>query len=265
MRIAGRPPATIVREAPATAPALLEAESVEIGAVGPISLEVRGGEILGMCGLRGAAHQSVGRMLAGVEPATAGVLRLDGECVRLPTPRHALAHGVAFVSGNRDDSLSPALTVQENLFLNPALFGRSAWQFRRPSGETRHSDAIVRKFMIKCSGSSRPVTTLSGGNQQKLALARSISVGSRLLVLEEPTQGVDVGSKAEIYAMLRAALDIDHAVVIISSDLEEVASQCDRALVFDRAAIAAEVHPPELSLNRLTALAGGAAETSPVS
>jgi ribose transport system ATP-binding protein len=265
-QIAGRPPATADHAAPpATAVPLVEADGIEVGPVGPVSLAVRGGEILGLCGLRGAGHQSIGRVLSGVEPASAGTLRLRGAPVKLTSPRHALASGVAFVSGNRDDMLSATLTVQENLFLNPALFGRRLWQFRLPKDETRHSDTIVSKFLVKCSASSQPVTTLSGGNQQKLALARSLTIGTQMLVLEDPTQGVDVGSKADIYAMLRASLDRDHAVVIVSSDLEEVASQCDRALVFNRAGITAEVQPPDLTISRLTELVGGAAETSSVS
>jgi ribose transport system ATP-binding protein len=265
VQIAGRPPAEIHREVPSAEVApLLEAADLTVGEVGPVSLQLRAGEVLGLCGLRGAAHLSVGRALCGVEPATAGVIRLDGRQVRLLTPRQGLDKGIAFVSGNREDSLSPTLTVRENLFLNPALFGRSPWQLRRPSGETRQSDAIIRKFMIKCSGSSLPVTTLSGGNQQKLALARSMSIGSRILVLEEPTQGVDVGSKAEIYAMLHAALDDNHAVVLVSSDLEEITAQCDRVLVFNRSGLAAEVQSAAISLPHLTALVGGAHETAPV-
>lgn len=264
-QIAGRQPKSVQRSAPTAGRILLEADGIKAGLAGPVSLQVRAGEILGMCGLRGAAHQKVGHMLCGVEPVASGSLRLGGEHVSLDTPRQALASGIAFVPGNREESLSHTLTVQENLFINPALFGRASWQFRRPQAETEKSDEIVRRFQVKCPGSSRPLVTLSGGNQQKLALARSITAGSRIMVLEDPTQGVDVGSKAQIYAMLRSSLDDQHGIVIVSSDLEEIAGQCDRALVFSRVGITAEVHRPELSISRLIALVGGAQETSPVS
>jgi ribose transport system ATP-binding protein len=106
----------------------------------------------------------------------------------------------------------------------------------------------------------RPILTLSGGNQQKVVLARWMEAGSRLLILEEPTFGVDVGSKAEIYQLLQGALDEGAAVLLISSDFEEVAGICHRALIFDRGRVAAELARPDLTIPRLTALAAGAAE-----
>ena len=108
------------------------------------------------------------------------------------------------------------------------------------------------------------VSTLSGGNQQKVVLGRWLGVGSKVLVLEEPTQGVDVGAKAEIYAMLSDALDERHAVVMVSSDLEEVAGVCSRALIFNRGVITAELQRHEMSQNKLIQLVGGAADEAQV-
>jgi ribose transport system ATP-binding protein len=116
---------------------------------------------------------------------------------------------------------------------------------------------LLKRFAVRPPEPERPIMTLSGGNQQKVVVARWMEAGSRLLVLEEPTFGVDVGSKAEIYQLLQAALDDGLAVLLVSSDFEEVAGICHRALIFDRGRVTAELSRAELSIPRLTALAAG--------
>jgi ribose transport system ATP-binding protein len=122
---------------------------------------------------------------------------------------------------------------------------------------------VLQRYGVRPPEPERVIATLSGGNQQKVIVARWMEAGSRLLVLEEPTFGVDVGSKAEIYRLLQEALDGGLAVVLISSDFEEVAGICHRALIFDRGRVAAELPRAELTIARLTALASGAAASSP--
>ena len=264
LQIVGRPPSDLVRARGTTAPVepqpLLEAHDVTVGEVGPVNIKVMPGEMLGMCGLRGAGHQTIGRALCGVEPSTGGDLLVGGKQVSITSPGEALHEGVAFVSGNRDESLSAALTVKENLFMNPSSYGRGFFSPLSRTEETRRGWTVVRRFMIRARSCTTPVSTLSGGNQQKVALARSMTIGSKVLVLEEPTQGVDIGAKAEIYAMLNGALAEGRAVVMVSSDLEEIAGQCDRALVFDRTGIRTEVPCEGMSVSRLVALVGGAGE-----
>ncbi len=118
---------------------------------------------------------------------------------------------------------------------------------------------MLQRLSVRPPDTERPIITLSGGNQQKVVLSRWMEAGTKLLVLEEPTFGVDVGSKAEIYALLRAALAEGGAVLLISSDFEEVAGLCHRALVLDRGRLAAELSREELSVGRLTAAASGGA------
>ena len=119
---------------------------------------------------------------------------------------------------------------------------------------------MLRRYSVRPPETERIIATLSGGNQQKVVVARWMEAGTRLLVLEEPTFGVDVGSKAEIYRLLQEALDKDLAVLLISSDFEEVAGICHRALIFDRGRVTAELGRDELSIPRLTARASGAEE-----
>jgi ribose transport system ATP-binding protein len=250
-----RPPEPI--EQPA-----LELENVIAGPVGPVSLVVRQGEIVAFVGLRGAGHHLLGRAIAGVAPLTDGFLKLDGREINLPTPRAALAEGLSFLPSNRGDealfggqNMAPTLTVQENLFPNPA----SKVLPGRPRAERRAAWRLVNAFTIRPRDPSRPVTMLSGGNQQKVVLARTMNVGRHILALEEPTAGVDVGAKADIYALMSSALQEGKAIILVSSDFEEVAHIAHRAFVFISGRIVAEVPESELTVERLTTLASGAA------
>jgi ribose transport system ATP-binding protein len=169
-----------------------------------------------------------------------------------------MAAGIRFVTSNREsEGLALPLTVTENLFLNPGALGRRAWHAERPSSERRRAMDVVRRFSVRTDDPSRVITTLSGGNQQKVLLARWLGRGAHLFVLEEPTMGVDVGAKAEIYELLNQELAGGAAVLLVSSDLDEVAGICHRALIFNRGRIVQELHRPELSVARLTALVGG--------
>jgi ribose transport system ATP-binding protein len=150
------------------------------------------------------------------------------------------------------------MTVRENLFVNPLMTGLALLQPMSPSGEQRRCLRALQRFSVRPAETERLILTLSGGNQQKLVLARWLEADSRMLILEEPTLGVDVGSKADIYRFLQAALDKGLAVLLVSSDFEEVASICHRALIFNRGRVIAELPRDDLSIQCLTALASGA-------
>jgi ribose transport system ATP-binding protein len=258
--IVGRPPAEVfVKPAETSATVALRVEALQVGRVGPVSFEVRAGEIVGLAGLRGAGQNQVGRAIAGIEPLSSGRLTLRGAPLKPAHPGAAIEAGVRFVTSNREaEGLALQLTVAENLFLNPAALGRRLWMAQRRATERRGADALVRTFSIKPDDPTRLITTLSGGNQQKVMLARWLSRGGRLLVLEEPTMGVDVGAKADIYQMMDQELAGGVAVVLVSSDLDEVAGICHRALIFNRGRIVEELTREELTVARLTSLVGGA-------
>jgi ribose transport system ATP-binding protein len=169
-----------------------------------------------------------------------------------------MAAGIGFVSSKRgEESLAANMAVRENLFLNPILTGHPLLQLMSPRDERRAAGGLIGRFSIRPDDGERPVATLSGGNQQKVVVARWLAAKVRLLILEEPTIGVDVGSKAEIYALLQQALSTGMAVLLISSDFEEIERVCHRALVFNRGRIGAEVDRAELSTPLLTMLTSG--------
>lgn len=235
---------------------VLEMEQVVTGdGVGPISLALHSGEILGLVGLRGAGHHTVGRLVFGDAAIVAGEIRLDGADYRPADVATAIRRGVGFVTSKRaEEGLAPGMSVTENVFLDPGVLG-SPFRFIRPGAERSSCRNVLDRYDVRPRRPEHLVSTLSGGNQQKVILARWLEMGSHLLVLEEPTFGVDVGSKAHIYDILGASLEEGRAVLLISSDFEEIAQVCRRAIVFNRGRTVAEVPRRELSASRLTALA----------
>jgi ribose transport system ATP-binding protein len=163
------------------------------------------------------------------------------------------------VSNKRaEENLAVALSVRENLYINPLATGKRFWDVLSPQRERLAATDVMRRFSVRPRDPERVIGTLSGGNQQKVVLARWLEAGSALLVLEEPTIGVDVGAKTEIYTVLQGALDRGMAVLLVSSDFEEVAGIAHRALVFNRGAVVAEIAGKEISVRSLIALASGA-------
>ena len=257
--IIGRPLEDVFRAPPrpAGAPVLALRDLVTDGA-GPANLTLRTGEILALVGLRGAGHHALGRALFGDAPIHAGTVELEGRSFRPTSQAQAVARGFGFVSSRRaEESLAPNLSVRENLLPNPAsrpdrprLLGTAA--------EARHAAQAVQRYGVRPPEPERAIATLSGGNQQKVALARWLEGPSRVLILEEPTFGVDVGAKAEIYRLLDEATAQGRSILLISSDFEEVAGIAHRALIVSRGRVVAELGRDQLSVASLTALAGGA-------
>ncbi|MGI8418102.1 MAG: ATP-binding cassette domain-containing protein, partial [Nakamurella sp.] len=228
------------------------------GAVGPVSLTVRAGEILGLVGLSGAGQSEIGRAVFGALPLAGGSMKIDGRRFAPSSPADAVALGIGFVSGSRvADSTASELTVRENLYINPvALGGRPLRPTARAAENQRAQDAL-RAYDIRPRDPERPIGSLSGGNQQKAVVARWLETDSRLLILEEPTAGVDVGSKADIYRLLVGVANRRGAVLVISADFEEVIRICHRTLVFNRGRVAADIPCAGLTVAKLTQLAAG--------
>ena len=258
--IVGRPPAEVFVQPPApSANPLLEVSALRVRGIGPINLQVRAGEVLGLCGLRGAGQNELGRAISGVEPMTTGELKLNGQRIAPRNPNEAITHGIAFVSSNREaESLGMSLLVRENFYLNPSAHGRKPFSFMRRDVEKANEYRIVKTYSVRPADGERIVSTLSGGNQQKVVLGRWLSTDTQLFVLEEPTLGVDVGAKAEIYALMNKSLAQGKAAVLVSTDLEEVAGVCSRALIFKSGRIVGELQRAEMSVARLTEMVSGA-------
>jgi ribose transport system ATP-binding protein len=257
--IVGQEPSKVFRHAPPSSDApLIEVDELETQGAGPVSFSVAAGEMVGLVGLRGAGQREVGRALFGAQRSSGGEVRLEGRSLRLRDPRDAMRCGIGFVSGQRSvESLAETLNVRENLYLNPIGADGSLLRPINPSEERRQARAVVDRLNVRPRDTEHLISTLSGGNQQKVVLGRWFEAGSRVLVLEEPTFGVDVGSKAEIYGLLVQLLQQGHAIVMVSSDFEEVAGVCHRALVFNRGRVISELHSADLTIERLTALVSG--------
>ncbi len=194
-----------------------------------VTLDVRAGEIFGLAGLVGAGRTELARILFGLTPADAGEIRLNGEPVVLRSPQDAIARGIAYVpEDRRRHGVIFDLPIAQNvtMAIHPRVFPRGWLRF----GARSCSLALdyIRDLAVKCAGCDAPGGSLSGGNQQKVSLARWLATKPRLLILDEPTQGVDVGAKSEIHKIVRRLAKDGLAVLLISSDLPEALGMSDR-------------------------------------
>ncbi|MFI7043905.1 sugar ABC transporter ATP-binding protein [Streptosporangium sandarakinum] len=238
-RLEDRPPA---REG---AP-LVEADGLgRSRAIEPFTLTIREGEVVGLAGLLGSGRTEVARLLFGADHAGTGSLRIGGETVGLRTPRAAIRHRLAFCSENRrEEGLVPDLTVRENIVL--ALQAARGWTRPIPR---RRQDELVAKYVsalnIRPADPEQPVRNLSGGNQQKVLLARWLILEPRLLILDEPTRGIDIGAKAEIQRLVAELSGGGMAVLFISAELEEVLRLSHRVGVLRDRRLVAEIDNDE--------------------
>ena len=259
--IVGRKAREIARPAVQEGPAILRVIDLATPAVGPVSFEIKRGELLGLAGLRGAGHEDIGRALFGVI-RHAGKVTLDGAAPDLASPQAAMRSGIGLVARDRvGESVAPGLAIRENAFLNPSATGRGLLSLLAPAKEEAMAHAIGRRVGLSPNDPTLAIEALSGGNQQKVVVGRWLDSGRRLLVTEDPTAGVDVGAKAEIYHLLYQALASGMGVLVVSTDFEEIANICHRAIVFSRGLPVAELGGALLSTESLiqAASAGEAA------
>lgn len=218
---------------------------------GPINFKAREGEVLGLVGLRGAGQESVGRALFGAAGHT-GSVELDGSTLDLTSTTAALDQGIGLMARDRtEESVALSLSVRENMFLNPWSIGRTLMSFVTPTAEADQAHEIGLSVGLRPNDPHLPVEALSGGNQQKVVVGRWLATNRKVLIAEDPTSGVDVGAKAEIYRLIAKALESKLTVIVVSTDFEEVANICHRALVFSRGKITAEISDKELTTESL--------------
>ncbi len=201
------------------------------GGVQGINLEVRAGEIVGMAGLVGAGRTELARILFGITPADSGEILLGGKAVKMHSPREAIAQGIAYVpEDRRRHGVILEMPIAHNITMavHPRLFP-GTWL--RKKSETSLAEDFIRDLGIKTYGPEAPGGSLSGGNQQKVSVSRWLATKPKLLILDEPTQGVDVGAKSEIHRIIRGLAKEGLAVLMISSDLPEVLGMSDRIAV----------------------------------
>ena len=210
-----------------------------------VSLEVREGEVVGLAGRMGSGRTELARALFGIDAITAGTVRIDGREVKIGKPGDALAHRLVLVPEDRRlQGLVLSHSVNSNLQL-PHLgdHSRGGWVDDRALGSLARR--LVDEFRIKVARPEAPASLLSGGNQQKIVLAKWISRDPRVLVMDEPTAGVDIGTKAEIIEAIRAFAAEGHAVVVISSEYPELLAMSDRLLLMRESTVERELDPTE--------------------
>ncbi|WP_102107031.1 sugar ABC transporter ATP-binding protein [Oceaniglobus roseus] len=259
--IVGRKARDITRPEVQEGAETLTVRGLKTKTAGPVDFSIRRGELVGLVGLRGAGHEEIGRALFGTMAHT-GEVMLDGKAPDLSSPRAAMASGIGFVARDRVvESIAPALTIRENAFLNPVATGRKLLSFTRPREEEAATHALGRRVGLYPNDPTLAIEALSGGNQQKVVVGRWLDTGRRLMIAEDPTAGVDVGAKAEIYQLLFDALATGMGVLVVSTDFEEVANICHRAIVFSRGRVVNELSGVSLSTETLiqAASAGEAA------
>ena len=204
-----------------------------------ISFQVRKGEVVALAGLMGAGRTEVVSAIFGLQPASEGQICLKGTPLSIRNPQDALAAGIGMVTEDRKGlGLIPALGVGQNITLS-ALRDYSRGPLINHSAETAASQTQMSEFAIKATSPSQPIVQLSGGNQQKALLARCLLGGPDLIILDEPTRGIDIGAKAEIYALIQKLARAGKGILLVSSELPEVLSLAHRIVVLRRGSVSA--------------------------
>jgi ribose transport system ATP-binding protein len=223
----------------------------------PISFQLWPGEIVGMAGLIGAGRSELAETIFGVRPRISGELLVDGRPRRIERPGQAIAAGIFLVpEDRRTQGLILTASVRPNISL-PNADRVSAGGLVVPALERELAQTMCGRLQVRTPGIDQTVGLLSGGNQQKVVLAKWLCRTPRVLILDEPTRGIDVGAKSEIYGLMDRLVREGVAVLMISSDLEEILGMSDRVLVMHQGRLAGEVRPPRLTEENIMRLATG--------
>jgi ribose transport system ATP-binding protein len=245
------------RAVPADAPVLLSVQELSVpGWAQDVSFEVRAGEVFGFAGLVGAGRTELFEGLLGLRERQARAVSVAGSTVLPRSPRAAAEAGLTYLSEDRKGrGLHVHFGLRQNLTL--MALERHAKPWLDPASERQALEQAVREFGIRCGSPDVTAGSLSGGNQQKLALAKVLHPGPRVVVLDEPTRGVDIGAKREIYALIRRLADEGRAVVVISSELMELIGLCHRVAVMRAGRLQATLMAAQLNEQELIAHATG--------
>jgi rhamnose transport system ATP-binding protein len=233
---------------------VLEVKNLNHGRrVRDISFSLRRGEILGIAGLVGSGRTELALTLFGMTPATSGEIVLDGKAVRIVSPRQACDLGIAYVPEDRGlQGLVKPMALRENVSM--AIIERlSAGVFIKAGVEAQRALDAVKRLNIRCRSIAQPVGELSGGNQQKVVIAKWLETNPKVLILDEPTRGVDVGAKAEIHSIMGQLVKQGVAILMISSELPEVLGMSDRVLVMSGGRVTDEIERADATPQRVGA------------
>ena len=244
---ANKPASGRERQDSAAGARILEAQALRTASSAALTFHLRAGEILGIYGVMGCGREDVVRALVGLHPIVGGQMRLHGKPYHPASPRAALRHGVGFLAGDRKEGgILANRPIRENLTLSAlsTLSRRGLVSDRR---ERRQATDSLARLRVRYGTMEDPITSLSGGNQQKVLFGRAVSAAPQVLVLEDPTAGVDIGSKQDLYREIAKAASLGIAILWISSDIIETLSLCDRVYAMARGRIVDEIETPSLA------------------
>jgi ribose transport system ATP-binding protein len=248
-----------VRKPHTTGQVMLEVQDLRVPgrAQHPLNFAVHAGEIVGVAGLVGAGRTELLRVLFGIDPAEGGVVRVAGRPVSLRSALDAIRAGLALAPEDRkEQGLILEMAVRHNISL-ASLRRDQRFGFRSGGAERAAAREMIARLNIKTPGPEQIVQYLSGGNQQKVVLGKWLNIRPRVLLLDEPTRGVDVGAKREIYTIMEALASQGVAILFVSSEMEEILGMSDRALVMHEGRITGELARDELSEEAVMRLATG--------
>jgi ribose transport system ATP-binding protein len=235
---------------------------VRAGVLHDVTLDVRKGEILGVAGLMGSGRTELMRAIFGADPVDAGRILLDGRPVRIDSPAEAIRHGIALVPEDRkQQGLVLGMTVRENMTLaRLRAVTRAGWV--RRGAERGVAERLVKDLGVRTPSVEQVVRNLSGGNQQKVVLAKWLFTEAKVLIFDEPTRGIDVGAKAEIYELMNRLAAQGIAILMVSSELPEVLGMSDRVAVMHEGRLAGVLSRAEATPERVMHLATGQARAA---
>ena len=223
----------------------------------PLSFEVQAGEIVGLAGLVGAGRTELLQTLFGITPSIGGTIDMDGETVNPQNPIEAIRAGIALAPENRkQQGLVMEMALRENLSL-PSLIRDQHHGFLNRQQEAKITEQMIKQMQIKTPSAEQEVRYLSGGNQQKVVLGKWLAMEPKLLLLDEPTRGIDVGAKQEIYGLMEKLTRRGVAILFVSSEMEEVLGMSDRALVMHEGRLSGELARNDLTEEAIMQLATG--------
>ena len=235
------------------------------GAFRDISFELREGEILGMAGLVGAGRTNVARAIFGVEPATSGTIQLNGKAIQILSPQQAIELGLAYVPEDRQlHGLIPQMNITSNISL-PMLQEYALRGWLQDKAERTSAFQAARQIEVRANNIWQKARELSGGNQQKVVLAKWLSTKPKILILDEPTRGIDVGTKAAVHALMSKLASEGLAILMISSELPEVLGMSDRIIVMHEGQMTGHFTRAEATQENIISAATQAVTTGSVS
>lgn len=237
---------------------VLDIKGLQVGDLEPFSMSLQKGELISLVGLRNAGQEAIGQSLFGRLNIKSGEVFIKGKKADISSPAKSIASGIAMVAADRvKESICGSMSALENLNLNPKNLGKGDLSFLAKKKEQTTTLQAMQQYAVRPMDPEISISSMSGGNQQKVILARWFNMNKPIMILDNPTAGVDIGARSEIYKIMQKAIKNGLTVIVISSDFEEVVNISNRALVFNRGRVVKELIQEDVTLSNLLKYASG--------